>query len=295
MEQNRKQEYTVVRNYKDTLFRMVFKDEKELLSLYNALNGTDYENPEELEIVTLENAIYMNVKNDLAFIIDFQMYLYEHQSTDNPNIPLRDLFYVAREYEKLIDKKSLYESRQIKIPTPGFIVFYNGTTPLPERMTYRLSDAYEKRAEEPALELKVQVLNINIGKNAEIMKSCKTLRDYSIYVDKVRTYANECSSLQEAVERAVEECIKNDVLKDFLIKWRLEAINVSIFEYDEEKEMKRIRQSEREIGREEGMQAGRKEGRLAAYADMVRDGLLSVEEAAERVGLTVEEFKRMLE
>ena len=115
------------RNYKDTVFRMLFSDRKNLLSLYNAVNGTSYKNPEELEIVTLENAIYMGLKNDLAFIIATNLFLYEHQSTYNPNMPLRDLFYISSEYQKLVDHKSLYSSVLQKIPAPNFIVFYNGT------------------------------------------------------------------------------------------------------------------------------------------------------------------------
>ena len=103
------------RNYKDTVFRMLFSDKKNLLSLYNAVNSRDYTNPDDLEIVTLENAIYMGMKNDLAFIIDTNLYLYEHQSTYNPNMPLRDLFYISSEYQKMLDQKSLYSSSLQKI------------------------------------------------------------------------------------------------------------------------------------------------------------------------------------
>ena len=148
-----KNEISVARNHKDRLFRMIFREKKELLSLYNAVNGTSYTNTEELEIVTLENAIYMNMKNDLAFILDMNLYLYEHQSTVNPNIPLRDLFYIAAEYQKLIDRKSLYSSAIQKIPTPGFFVFYNGIEPLEDCCISRLSDAFLHTGAEPALEL----------------------------------------------------------------------------------------------------------------------------------------------
>ena len=115
---------TANQNYKDTVFRMLFSDRKNLLSLYNAVNQSDYNNPDDLEIVTLENAIYMGMKNDLAFIMDTNLYLYEHQSTYNPNMPLRDLFYICSEYQKLVDKKSLYSSTLQKIPAPNFIEFY---------------------------------------------------------------------------------------------------------------------------------------------------------------------------
>ncbi|MGN0432266.1 MAG: hypothetical protein ACI4EQ_07905 [Lachnospiraceae bacterium] len=119
------------RKYKDTLFRMIFREPKELLKLYNAVNGTDYQKPEELQIVTLENAIYMNMKNDLAFIIDCRMSLYEHQRSVNPNMPLRNLFYVAKEYQGMVSSQSLYSSRLVRLPTPYFVVFYNGLTRQP--------------------------------------------------------------------------------------------------------------------------------------------------------------------
>ena len=131
------------RKFKDTVFRMLFSDKEALLSLYNAVNNSHYTDSGALEIVTLENAIYMGMKNDLAFILDMNLYLYEHQSTMNPNIPLRDLFYIAAEYQKLVDKKSLYSSALQKIPNPHFIVFYNGTKKVDDYNEFRLSSAYE--------------------------------------------------------------------------------------------------------------------------------------------------------
>lgn len=115
------------RKYKDTVFRILFSDKEHLLSLYNAVSGKTYTDPEQLQIVTLENAVYMGMKNDLAFIIDTNLFLYEHQSTYSANMPQRDLFYIASEYQKLVDKKSLYSSKLQKIPAPKFLVFYNGT------------------------------------------------------------------------------------------------------------------------------------------------------------------------
>ena len=141
------------RKFKDTVFRMLFSDKEALLSLYNAVNNSHYTDSGALEIVTLENAIYMGMKNDLAFILDMNLYLYEHQSTINPNIPLRDLFYIAAEYQKLVDKKSLYSSSLQKIPNPHFIVFYNGSTPIDDCYTSRLSDAFYHVTDNPSLEL----------------------------------------------------------------------------------------------------------------------------------------------
>ncbi len=258
-------EVTVNRNYKDTVFRMLFSDRRNLLSLYNAMAGTHHQNPEELQIVTLENAVYMGMKNDIAFILDMGLYLYEHQSTWNPNMPLRDLFYVASEYQILVDDKSLYSSVLQKLPAPKFIVFFNGSDHLADfteqkDVTFlKLSDAYENRQAEPDLELKVTVYNINAGHNQKLMEQCQILAEYAAYVARVRKYAADMP-LREAVEQAVTECIEEGILAEFLRKNRAEVIKVSIFEYDKEKEENKLRKAEYEAGWDKGLQIGRQEG-----------------------------------
>ena len=249
------------RNYKDTVFRMLFSDRKNLLSLYNAVNGTSYKNPEELEIVTLENAIYMGMKNDLEFIIATNLFLYEHQSTYNPNMPLRDLFYISSEYQKLVDHKSLYSSVLQKIPAPNFIVFYNGTEKKEDRWENALSDAYETPDKEPRLVLKVLTLNMNEGHNKELMEQCQTLREYAKYVVLVRKYKKEMK-LDAAVKCAVDECIQSGILAEFLKKNRAEVIAVSIFEYDKEEEEKKLRKAEYEAGYDDGKKLGITEGEI---------------------------------
>ena len=244
-------EAKVQRNYKDSLFRMLFKDKENLLSLYNALNKTDYTDVEGLEITTLENAVYMNYKNDVSFVFDFELMLYEHQSTVNPNIPLRDLFYVADILQKRTYDKDLYGSKLIRIPSPRFVVFYNGTDPQPERQTLRLSDAYEKKLNTPELELTVTMYNINYGCNEEIMDACKTLKEYAMYVERVRMYAKQMP-LAEAVEKVVDECIAEGILAEFLRKNRAEAIKVSIYEYDEELHLRTLYEEGHEAGLEQG-------------------------------------------
>ncbi|MGN1147845.1 MAG: hypothetical protein ACI4TB_05445 [Lachnospiraceae bacterium] len=191
--------------------------------------------------------------------MDCRLSLYEHQSTVNPNMPLRDLFYVAKEYEKLIADKTLYASTLVKIPAPSFITFYNGKDKQPERLEMKLSDAFEMPVDTPSLELRVIQLNINVGYNTNLLEKCRTLREYSLYVEKVRKYAEE-KPLEEAVEQAVQECIKENILSEFLTRYRREAINVSIFEYDEEREMALIRKAEREAGQEQGLATGREQG-----------------------------------
>lgn len=244
------------RNYKDTIFRWLFSDKNNLLSLYNAIAGAHYQNPEALNIVTLENAVYMGMKNDLAFVLETGLYLYEHQSTYNPNIPLRDLFYIASEYQSLINQRTLYLSTLQTIPTPKFLVFYNGTDEnIPDRLELRLSDAYENYSENPDLELKVTMLNINSDHNFELLKNCHVLWEYSQYVTRVRKYAT-MMSLNDAVNLAITECIQEGILTEFLSHNRAEVLKVSIFEYDKEKEEKLIRKAEFDYGKAMGLADG---------------------------------------
>ena len=236
------------RNYKSSIFEMIFRDRRKLLELYNAMNKSHYTDPDELEIVTLENVIYVRMRNDLAFLIDMRLYLYEHQSTFNPNMPLRDFFYVAEEYRKLVDTKNIYSSSLIQIPAPRFTVFYNGIKERPEKEILYLSDAYYTQESDPALELKVTVLNINHGNNKELMENCRTLREYMLFVDCVRSHLREDGpDLTKAVSVAVDECIAKDILTDFLRENRVEAINMSKYEIDEQE----WRKSELKIMREE--------------------------------------------
>lgn len=247
------------RNYKDTIFRMIFREKENLLSLYNALNNTAYGNVDDLEITTLENAVYTNYKNDISFVFDFELLLYEHQSTCNPNMPLRDLLYVTRVLQNRIKDKNLYSTTLVRIPTPRFVVFYNGIDSQPEQQTLYLSDAFGKKQDEPSLELAVNVYNINLGQNQHLMEACRLLKEYAQYVTQVRANT-ENMSLTEAIEKAIDDCIRNGILVDFLSKNRAEAITVSIFEYDEEKHMQCEREEWREIGRAEGLNEGLKAG-----------------------------------
>ena len=211
----------VQRNYKDTMFRMLFKEKENLLSLYNAVNQTSYTDVGGLEITTLENAVYMNYKNDISFVFDFELMLYEHQSTVNPNLPLRDLIYVTKVLQNITRNESLYSSMLIRLPAPRFVVFYNGTDPQPEEQILRLSDAFEKRLERPELELVVTVYNINPGYNPELMEACRLLKEYAQYVEQVRNFTKRLP-FHEAVEEAVDYCIRNGILADFLSKNRAE-------------------------------------------------------------------------
>mgnify|MGYP000386795073 FL=1 len=253
-------ELKVNRKYKDTVFRMLFSDKERLLELYNAVSGKNYNNADELEIVTLENAVYMGMKNDLAFLLNMNIYLYEHQSTVNPNMPLRDLFYITSEFSELVELKSLYSSALIKLPTPNFVVFYNGDIEIGDVSEYRLSDSYMTRVEEPALELRVTVLNVNYGKNVKLMEQCESLKEYAQYVALVRKYKQETGSLDDGVKLAIEHCINEGILEDFLRKNRSEVEMTSIFEYNKEEEDRKLYEAGVEQGMEKGIEQGIEKG-----------------------------------
>ena len=212
--------------------------------------------------MTLENAVYMGMKNDLAFIVDTGLFLYEHQSTYNPNMPLRDLFYIAGEYQKLVDHRSLYSSSIQKIPAPNFLVFYNGTEREEDSWVSYLSESYENLTGEPNLELKVITLNINEGHNSQLLEQCQILREYAQYVAKVREYAGS-TDLDTAVEQAVNDCIQSGILAEFLRKNKSEVIAMSIFEYDKEEEERKLRKAEYEAGLKEGELQKAKETAMA--------------------------------
>lgn len=274
-------------NYKDSMFRMLYLDKGELLSLYNAVNGTNYTDVDSLEINTLQNAIYMKMKNDVSFLFNFQVNLYEHQSTVNPNMPLRDLFYVADLLQNYVKDYNLYARSLIKIPAPRFIVFYNGKEKQPERRVLKLSDAFCKKQGEPELELKVTVLNINAGNNAELLGKCKTLREYMQYVERVRGYAAKMP-IDEAVERAITECIREGILAEFLKRNRAEAKKVSIYEYNEELHLATVRQ--------EGYEDGLSEGLAQGIAQGITQGITqSILELLEDLGTVPEKLREMLE
>ena len=206
--------------YKASLFEQIFHEKAEALSLYNAINGTDYSDEGALTITTISGALYMDYKNDVSFLIDCTLNLYEHQSTWNPNMPLRGLGYFARLYEDYVrlNELNIYSETRLKLPKPQYFVFYNGTKDEPDRQILKLSDSFPDDGIQPHLEVIVVALNINYGHNRELMEKCQSLHDYAAFVDAVRRYINQGYITRRAVDMAVEECIANDVLREFLVR-----------------------------------------------------------------------------
>ena len=263
-------ELSVNRTYKSTVFTMLYADKGNLLELYNAMTGKHYTDPGLLEINTLENAIYMTIKNDVSFLIDGRLSLYEHQSTKNPNLPLRFLLYISHLYSRMTKDVNLYGTAMVQIPTPEFVVFYNGREWMPEQDVLNLSDMFTVNDRPVKLELKATVLNISGDNNRALKTACRTLREYAVYTDKIRQYTEEMP-LEEAVDRAIRECIREDVLREFLENHRAEAKEMSIFEYDQEKHMRQEREAAWEAGKtagiEEGRRSGLEEGRQAGMKE----------------------------
>ena len=254
----------VNRCYKDSLFRMIFSGKQELLELYNAVNGSHYENADLLTVTTIEDVLFMGMKNDVSFLIGRYLNLYEAQSTWCPNMPLRGLFYFSRLYQGYIKEHQLdlYSQKCLELPAPRYIVFFNGDRNMPDRTELRLSDAFSPGASAPSLECVASVLNINHGHNQQIMKSCRKLYEYAYLVNEVRSALGQGHTLEAAVDRAVDACIKNDILKGFLLKHREEVREMILSEYDDELHIR----SEKQISYEEGIAEGIAEGKAQGIA-----------------------------
>ena len=229
----------VTSKFKDNVFCMLYRDKKNLLELYNALNNSAYTNVDDLQVTTLNGGSYMKYKNDASFLLCMSLYMFEQQSSKNPNMPLRFLHYVSDVFRELFSNSMLHRRSMIKIPVPHFVTFYNGLEKwIEDEDEIRLSHMYEIPTDNPELELKVRVININ--KDVHILNKCKTLRDYMTFVNKVRFKMGvEGDNVRIAVTEVMNECIDEDILVDFFEQHREEVVEVSIYDYDEE-EVRRV-------------------------------------------------------
>lgn len=212
------------REYKSDVFSMLMEDKRNALQVYNALNGSDYDDPDQVEIIELERGISLTIRNDCAFILDMYLNIYEHQSSYNPNMPLRALIYYSSYIKQMVKNRDLFGSSLVKIPTPRFAVFYNGTRNRPDKEIIKLSMAYEQPADEPELELVCVVYNINRGKGDDLIEKCSVLDEYMQFVDTVR--ANEAAGIANPIDSAIDYCIKNHILEEFLKAHREEVLKV---------------------------------------------------------------------
>ena len=257
----------VTRNHKDSLFQLAFRDNKEAaLSLYNAVNGSHHTDASQLKFELLDRGIFMRMENDNGFILDQVLGLYEHQSTMNPNMPLRGLFYFSSLYKKYVgDSLDIYSKKLVRLPTPQYIVFYNGMDELPDRMELRLSDAFMISAQKPNLECVATVMNINSGHNESIVGKCGKLFQYIQFHGKIREFRELGYAMEEAVEQAVSYCVEHDILRQILVENRSAFMDDILTTYDAEKHMELVARENYEEGFDEGFHDGQnKINRLAS-------------------------------
>ena len=290
------------RQYQDRLFKAIFGREEHkdwLLSLYNALNGSSYTDPSAIEINTIEGIIYVTMKNDISFLIDSQLNLYEQQSSYNPNMPLRGLMYFAELYQKHLTKqdRDLFTTALVKIPTPNFVVFYNGSRDMPDVTKLRLSEAFEIPAENGDFEWTATMLNINAGRNKTLLQKCKPLYYYSCYVDRVKTNVRSGMTKENAVSEAVNFAIQNDFLDGYFKIQKAEVLNMSLTEFDQEaydrhrfNEGKEAGIAEgKEIGIAIGIAEGERKTALQNARNLLYMKLGSIEQIAQATQLSVDE------
>ncbi len=261
------------RKYKDSVFTKLFGTPEKALELYNAISGKNYPESTKIKIVTLSDVLYMEQLNDISFVIDDRLVvLIEHQSSINENMPLRMLMYISREYERLTNSRDLYKEHKIKIPSPEFVVLYNGEKEMADFMEMRLSDSFELGQGVPNLELVVKAYNINKGRNAEMAAKSSALSGYEEFVAAVR--ANQkAMSLKEAVKAAIKSCVSSNILVEFLTEHGSEVENMLLTEWNMETAL--------EVRYEEGIATG-VEKRNAYIKELLKQGL-SNEELLERL------------
>ena len=293
----------VNRKYKDSVFVDLFSEDEKakenFLSLYNALHGTELTDIEQLKNIRLDQVLYMSFYNDVSYLVDNKIIvLAEHQSTINPNMPLRCLEYISRLYETIFESKEKYSRKLLHIPRPEFYVFYNGEETFPSDKTLKLSDAFIEKTEDTSLELTVKVININHQNRHPVLENCQTMQEYSIFVETVRKWKE--IDPQNGFQKAVEECIENNILRDYLKRKTKEVLNMLLAEYDYETDIAVQRAEEREIAFAQGISQGITQGitqgsyqKALETAKNLLDLGLSVANIAQATGLTEKEIKQL--
>ena len=275
------------REYKSDVFGMLMEEPGYALEVYNALNHSDYRDPGLVEVCSLERGISLSVRNDAAFILDMNLSVYEHESTVCPNMPLRALIYATNILEQWVKKQNIYGRKLVKIPTPRFAVFYNGVEEQPEQYQLKLSDAYANPMEAPELELTCTVYNINVGKNQALLSKCPVLRQYMIFVDYVREYLGKYpeKDLRKAINKAIDRCIREGVLREFLIRRRGEVTKVTQLDYTFDRRI----ELEREDARAEERVNTERERKAKEEERQAKE---AAEKEVQRLRAELEQYKR---
>ncbi len=283
------------KEHKDRLFVFIFGSEENrefTLSLYNAINQSHHTDAQAIQITTIGDILYLGMRNDISFIISDQMNLFEHQSTFNPNMPVRLLQYVGHLYEQYIVKNDLYiyGKKIVMLPVPKLVVFYNGQDEKPDEMLLKLSNSFPENADSD-IEVKVRMLNINYGKNKALMDACSPLREYAWFIEKIRHNESQGMATLEAIDNAITDTPESFILSRFLRAHRAEVKGMLMQEYDEAK----IRNMSWEEGREQGREEGREQGRFEILFSQLEDGMITPEYASKKLGMELDEFINEME
>ena len=281
--------------YKDRIFTFIFgrnENKKWTLSLYNAINNTQYTDDDDIEITTMSDTVYMGMKNDVSCIVSDTISLYEQQSTYNPNMPVRQLMYLGRQYDRYIEEtgKNIYSSKQLHLPVPKLVTFYNGPYDVEDKLL-KLSDSFPDRAGESDVQVNVRLINISRRKNMALLNKCNPLNEYSWFVETVREKKKTLNiAIEAAIDLTIDEMPKNYEIRRFLMQNRAEVKNMCLTEYNEAETLEKFKKEYIEEGREEGI----KEGMARAMDSLVRDGLLSESDAARRLNISLEEYRNLV-
>lgn len=254
------------REFKASAFTAYFSVPENAAALYRALEQEEgIIKPEDIMYTTLEGVLFMARKNDLAFTVKEKVLVIgEHQSTLNWNMPLRSAIYYGRTMERLIPPRDIYKTRQIMIPTPEFYCFYNGTRKQPAEQILRLSDAYLESTENPMLELTVKMININLSAGHPLLEKCHAMYEYASFIQKIREYMEQELGRSQAIEEAMNDCLENGIMVDFIHEHGSEVINMLFTEFNMEDALE-VRGEE---CYDEGKIAGRTEGRTEGKTEL---------------------------
>ena len=275
------------REHKDRLFRFIFgnpENKEWTLSLYNAINGSNYSNPDDITITTIKDVLYMDMKNDLSVLVSASMDLYEQQSTYNPNTPIRFFIYAGMIYGALFEssdnKLNIYSSRIQMLPVPKCVCFYNGQKDVDDYSELYLSSAFPEGSD-PDISVRVRMININYGHNMELLNQCRPLYDYSFLIARIRFFQDQNFDIQQSVDMAMDELSDDSVIKPFLIQNKAEVRRMCITEYDEVRTMNMFKEEGREEEREEMFEN---------IVNCQKNGIITIEQAAAIAGMTLEEY-----
>lgn len=273
------------REYKDNVFRILFGDESKSAELYNAIKGTNY-SANAVNMNMLQNPLFVGLRNDISFTVDNKfVILIEHQSSINPNMGLRCLLYIADIYKQLIqgNKDGLYKTMPMSIETPEFYVLYNGKAEYPEKDIVRLSDLFKVQGIENNLELIVNIYNINHGHNEEIMKRSKTLDDYAVFIDKANDYEyNQGFMRTEALNKAVEYCLKANILSEFLQRHGGEIVSILNMEWNMDDALRVTKEETKEIIAQEMLLDNEPIDKIIKYTKLSEEKIIKLKKNLKR-------------